>query len=153
MIPDNADDYRLFWIDPTGKQQCPRVFFTTGDITKEWGDDWNDAPWEHNAGSPYCNQKSADYFVMRIENGDLTSIRTPDEYGHGGNSPYSVEMINKGFCPWLVVDIWKPDLREYEEHANLFPAGTTLKDFIVRAKNCDITMWFLTEPYFKPKAG
>jgi hypothetical protein len=29
------------------------AYFTTQDLDKQWGDDWNDAPYEHNAGPPY----------------------------------------------------------------------------------------------------
>ena len=31
----------------------PWAYFTTQDLDKQWGDDWNDAPYEHNAGTPY----------------------------------------------------------------------------------------------------
>lgn len=30
-----------------------RAWFTTQSLDKQWGDDWNDAPYEHNAGRPY----------------------------------------------------------------------------------------------------
>ena len=29
------------------------AYFTSKDLTEQWGDDWNDAPYEHNAGEPY----------------------------------------------------------------------------------------------------
>lgn len=29
------------------------AYFTTQELSKQWGDDWNDAPYEHNAGEPY----------------------------------------------------------------------------------------------------
>jgi hypothetical protein len=29
------------------------AFFTTKPLSEQWGDDWNDAPYEHNAGRPY----------------------------------------------------------------------------------------------------
>lgn len=29
------------------------AFFTTKPLSDQWGDDWNDAPYEHNAGRPY----------------------------------------------------------------------------------------------------
>ena len=29
------------------------AYFTTKDLDKQWGDDWDDAPYEHNAGTPY----------------------------------------------------------------------------------------------------
>jgi len=29
------------------------AYFTTRPIAEQWGDDWDDAPYEHNAGEPY----------------------------------------------------------------------------------------------------
>ena len=29
------------------------AYFTTQPLAKQWGDDWDDAPYEHNAGEPY----------------------------------------------------------------------------------------------------
>lgn len=29
------------------------AWFTTAELKDQWGDDWNDYPYEHNAGSPY----------------------------------------------------------------------------------------------------
>lgn len=31
----------------------PWAYFTTQPLDKQWGDDWNDAPYEHNAEEPY----------------------------------------------------------------------------------------------------
>lgn len=30
-----------------------KAFFTTKPLSEQWGDDWNDSPYEHNAGEPY----------------------------------------------------------------------------------------------------
>ena len=29
------------------------VMYFTSDIDNQWGDDWDDIPYEHNAGKPY----------------------------------------------------------------------------------------------------
>lgn len=146
MIPENAQDYKLFYIEPHSRYECPLVYFTTGDPRAEWGDDWDDAPWEHNAGHPYMNCVGAKYFLMRIEDGSLCNIKTPDETTELYNSPYSVDSINQGATPWLVVDIWNPEFRSYEVHADLFPAGLSLDKFISRCKNTGIEMWFSIKP-------
>lgn len=31
----------------------PWAYFTTRPLADQWGDDWDDAPYEHNAGTPY----------------------------------------------------------------------------------------------------
>lgn len=33
------------------------AFFTTKELSEQWGDDWNDSPYEHNAGWPYLPHK------------------------------------------------------------------------------------------------
>ena len=55
-----------------------------------WGDDWDDSPYEHNAGEPY-----GEYIKVVIQG----EFMTPN-YGNI-NSRYSVESINKGAIPWL----------------------------------------------------
>lgn len=39
--------HRLCYIDG------PWAYFTTQPVAEQWGDDWDDAPYEHNAGDPY----------------------------------------------------------------------------------------------------
>ena len=29
------------------------IMYFTSDIENQWGDDWDDRPYEHNAGKPY----------------------------------------------------------------------------------------------------
>ena len=37
-----------------GDLSCAILWFTTQPADLQWGDDWNDAPWQHNAGNPYA---------------------------------------------------------------------------------------------------
>lgn len=57
------------------------AFFTTRPLAEQWGDDWNDAPYEHNAGRPY-RWREADGLGCRCnaEGGMLTRcwFRTQD---------------------------------------------------------------------------
>jgi hypothetical protein len=68
------------------------VWFTD-DFDKQWGDDWNDAPYEHNAGRPYTHETKP---VMYLVQGDY--ILPDDGYL---NSPYSVQSINRRAVAWL----------------------------------------------------
>jgi len=95
------------------------LYFTTKDLKDQWGDDWNDTPFEHNAGRPYSpfrpdlkieerlknfpddwNEDGSpkwEIFTLRlyIENGRLPN----DGYY---NSPYSVDDINTiKSMPWI----------------------------------------------------
>ena len=53
------DEYKLCYVDGN------KAWFTNN-FEKQWGDDWNDRPYEHNAGLPY------DHWSELIkENGDI----------------------------------------------------------------------------------
>lgn len=112
-----------------------QAYFTTRELSEQWGDDWNDAPYEHNAGTPYGPSKSFSRLVDGVwssgtqYDGDrpgwtITRVvfdgqgwQTPSE-GHI-NSPYSVQDINASAVPWL----WNPETRK------AIPAGTKLSEF------------------------
>ena len=101
------------------------AYFTTQDVTEQWGDDWNDAPYEHNAGAPYkqCRdnrergEEPWQIFEVPFESGRVT----PDEAIL--NSKYSVQDINRGDVPWLRSPSWM------SEPGIPIMAGTTFKDF------------------------
>lgn len=85
---------KLCYVDPDSRI----MYFTDTPIDKVWGDDWNDAPWEHNAGDPYHQFGP---FKRLIIAGEL------DLPGEGLlNSSYSVEQINMGIVPWLKSESW-----------------------------------------------
>lgn len=146
MILKNKKNYKLFYVEPMSKHSCPLVCFTTGDVTKEWGDDWNDAPWEHNAGHPYYNQEDAEYFELRIQEDGLTKLVTPDEYYGIPNSPFSVQDINKKITPWLTVQVWDPDSRAYTVYDDLFYAGMDLDKFLKNCNTLGVQIWTKNRP-------
>jgi len=94
------------------------AYFTEKPITGEgcqWGDDWDDAPYEHNAGEPY----DAENIVKVAWDGPL---ETPGCWET--NSQYSVERINAGAAAWLTSCRWN------SRPIVTIPAGTTLNEFI-----------------------
>src|SRR5687767_4237066 len=38
--------------------------FTTQELSQQWGDDWDDAPYEHNAGWPYEPRRPEDAWTL-----------------------------------------------------------------------------------------
>lgn len=76
----------------------PWCYFTTRELSKQWGDDWNDAPYEHNAGSPYGPHQGDEPFEISKLAID-SSLVTPDDGVL--NSSFSVESINRGEVAWL----------------------------------------------------
>lgn len=104
--------------------------YFTNDFEHCWGDDFDDIPYEHNAGLPY------DYWSELIEdNEDIFKrkyIHHPIELkelfyefpcewvslpcDNYTNSPFSVEMINKGAIAWIIGnDFIIPAKTEYED--------------------------------------
>lgn len=79
----------------------PFAYFTDQPLSTQWGDDWDDAPYEHNAGEPY--QHHGERIVKLAWEGPFN----PPSYPHL-NSPYSVRDINLGpdRRPWLTPDSW-----------------------------------------------
>lgn len=98
------------------------AYFTTCALDKQWGDDWNDAPYEHNAGRPYDWREGRDVPPYRIEclmwDGPF---ETPADIANG-NSRYSVDMINAGAVAWLTPDRWV-------DNPHPIRAGATVSEF------------------------
>lgn len=95
------------------------AWFTSAPLTgpgRQWGDDWNDAPYEHNAGDPY-GMDGHRLEVVAFE----ARLDTPADCV-GPNSRYSVEMINAGAIAWLTTPSW-------EKAQVVIHAGTTLPEF------------------------
>lgn len=126
-----SETLRLCYVD------LPWAFFTTRDLAEQWGDDWNDAPYEHNAERPYEDWHSAregkplrwEIVQVAVE----TELSPPCEPGFN-SSPWSVEQINRGDVPWL---------RDHYggKHPPIM-AGTTLPDFIAAIEASGGTVYF-----------
>lgn len=105
-----AQDFKLCYIRDNF------AYFTTQELDKQRGDDWNDTPYEHNAGTPYTDEG---YEILKIA--FETELEQP--CANVGNSSYSVEMINKGIVAWL-------ESPKYEKHPIRIFAGISLEEFI-----------------------
>ena len=111
-IIKNLKDYKLCYVED-------RVaYFTNISLKKQTGDDWNDRPYEHNAGEPYNKRK--DQIIKLMYSG--YDINTPAEL-HLPNSPYSVDMINAGAIAWL-------SGRDFNYEPLYIQAGATIKEFV-----------------------
>jgi hypothetical protein len=105
------------------------AYFTTKELSEQWGDDWNDAPYEHNAGKPYewsGSDKAPKWEILKIA--FEGSLRTPDS--GVSNTPYSVQDINKGQVAWLENEPWE------KTPVRIF-AGATLDEFTRAIKSTD----------------
>ena len=124
-----ADNFRLCYVERVEKKEYDEhgneyslfddenehidMYFTNCDMDLQWGDDWNDAPYEHNADIPYDDHyednERVEHKIIKISfslkrsNGDGCAYyyQLPKDYGY--NSPFSVEMINAGIVAWLSI--------------------------------------------------
>jgi len=129
-----------------------RAWFTTKKLEEQWGDDWNDIPYEHNAGAPYspcwhrkeniakgeplcpcesCERdwdgKTPRWEVEQIYFSGGTLLETHEFYKH----MISVQNINKWNIPWLTS--WKDGI-------NIYP-GTLLDNFIKTIHHLGGDVW------------
>ena len=119
-----SKQYKLCYVDDN-------ILYFTDDFKHCWGDDFDDAPYEHNAGEPYesryykedlgwtdeqCTEHGATNIrKIAFDFYDGYNIQEPKD-GHY-NSPYSVQAINKKAVPWL-----------YNEEAGALFAGATMAE-------------------------
>lgn len=109
-------------------RRTPWAWFTTCPLNYQWGDDWDDAPYEHNAEPPYpwsphyakpSGRRPAlkPYELFRVAFDGFD----PPCAGYG-NTPWSVQQINAGATPWLYAE-------NIGEPVCIF-AGTTYREFL-----------------------
>lgn len=92
--------------------------YFTNNLKDQWGDDWDDKPYEHNAGPPYENDE---FKITKLA--FQSELETPAERS-GLNSLYSVQDINAKKTPWLSGETYNP-IKSIEIYA-----GTTVEEFI-----------------------
>lgn len=114
------------------------AYFTTKDLAEQWGYDWDDAPYEHNAGAPYYPSRPDLPNRHELYPDDWNEDLTPKweilkVYWDGyfdlpespySNSPFSVEQINAGVIAWLRPGDWSKNKKA------IIAAGTTFDKFV-----------------------
>jgi hypothetical protein len=126
----------------------PWAYFTTQALEAQRGDDWNDAPYESNAGVPYdptwhnnpdevrgrgnlckCASCQRDWNSDGTPKWQIIKIAWDGDFEAPDNgvlnSEYSVDQINSGAVPWLQTSKWRSDVEPFG-----IPAGTPLDDFV-----------------------
>jgi hypothetical protein len=108
------------------------AYFTPVPLQEQWGDDWDDSPYEYNAGAPYdhgADYKETEILILPFAvSGAWDIVKEPKDWG-GINSPWSVEDINRGVIPWLYL--------EKGETWRTIHAGIGVEEFIRKLKGND----------------
>ena len=105
-------------------------YFTPLPLEEQWGDDWGDAPYEHNAGEPYDDDKITKVIILPKK---WMYIKEPKDT----NLAYSVEEINKGVVPWLNVTFEQDGL----QISKPIYAGIELEAFITLMKKMQVEVY------------
>ena len=116
-----SKQYKLCYVDEN-------ILYFTDNFANQWGDDWDDAPYDHNASEPYERKYYTEYddeWCVKNGKGNIRKIAFDRYDGYyikqpkDGfcNSPYSVQAINKKAVPWL-----------YNEEAGALFAGATMAE-------------------------
>lgn len=110
------------------------AFFTEVPLADQWGDDWDDTPYEHNAGEPYDDHYQGDerieHLIIKVPfyvHHDWCDVKLPLDYGCG-NSPFCIMDINAGAVAW----IFARGLKSNCAYGIAIPAGVNPYEFFER---------------------
>ena len=110
---------------------CPYngfAWFTALPLGSQWGDDWNDAPYEHNAGEPYENRiqhgERVHHHLLKVA-WDGPFSTPANLVGAAPACMWSVQNINRGCVAWLVPNGW-----DSKDAACHIQAGASIIGFI-----------------------
>ena len=108
MCEENFDNLVLCDFDKKGN--LIRLYFTND--PDYYGDDWDDCPYEHNAGRVYSEFIEAHLdFAVPFE---MSVFEPADDWTYGGNSPYCKYDMKNEKCPCLVFS-----QSEYDNYSTL----------------------------------
>lgn len=130
-VNEDMSNFKLCYIDIHSKT----AYFTTQDISVQWGDNWNELEYEHNAGEPHEALTSFangtpkwEIYKLKFD-GDDFSVPDPD---------YSVRDINNGAVPWI-------SMYDFDENFITINAGDTIDEFKHKMKQAKNTIYILEE--------
>ena len=90
------------------------AYFTEVPLSNQWGDDWDDDPYEYNAEEPYddhyVGNERKEHLIIKVpfyvcHNG--YDVKMPEDYGYD-NSPFCVRDINAGAVAWIFARSLEP---------------------------------------------
>ncbi len=88
-------------IDFCKKGNLLRLYLGADDCKNYWGDDWNDKPYEHNAGCVYDEYIEA--VVDLVVTFDGAFIEPADDWAYSGSTPFSKEDFKLCKTPCILV--------------------------------------------------
>jgi len=87
-------------MDMLGGEYVLTLYITKGDVENFWGDDWDDVPYEHNAGTVY-DQFVDSKMLLYLNTYNYNVLRA--SYGYSSSSPYSKNMLRDEDITYMTV--------------------------------------------------
>ena len=87
-----------------GKQEFYAYFTNLDNLSDQWGDDWDDSPYEYNAETPYDSKNGVEHIILKVPfyvNHDGYYVKFPYDYQCMGNSHFCVRDINAKAVAWI----------------------------------------------------
>lgn len=88
-------------IDIDVKGNLIKLYLGADDCEDYWGDDWNDTPYEHNAGPVYNKYVLSTAYVT--VSWDYDVLTPGDDWHYNGNSPFCKKDFKEGKAPCIVI--------------------------------------------------
>lgn len=115
----------LIIIDFETKGNVVRFYLGDPAVNDYWGDDWNDTPYEHNAGPVYD-----EYVINTVDIAfpfTCTVLEPKDDWHNQGNSNYSKEDMKKRIVPCILIVKDDDDYHHYDEFNYYLGDANTVK--------------------------
>ena len=108
------------------------IKFYLGNCNDWWGDDWDDRPYEHNAGKVY--EKYVENTIQIAIPMEYDVIEPASDWSYNGNSPFSKEDMQKRNCPCLII----AETNFFNQYSRLLSNKDAIKIFF--GDNEDLTL-------------
>ena len=82
-------------------RQTHHAFFTPRLLNVQWGDDWDDRPYDCNAERPDDTINGEEVEILIVPFNKTEDMKLPEEICETVNCPYSVSDINSGAVAWI----------------------------------------------------
>lgn len=109
-------------IDFEKRGNVVRFYYGRNDCKDYWGDDWNDCPYEHNAGLVY-----SEYVRGHVDiavDMDHCVLEPSDGWYNHGNTPYSKESMKFREVPCIIIVPVSSDSRSFFDESFILHASS-----------------------------
>ena len=108
-------------IDFAKKGNVVRFYLGADDCDDYYGDDWDDTPYEHNAGPVY--DRFVEDYVDVVFPFDWIVMQPSEDWHYDGNTPYCKNDMKARHCPCIVAVSGEPQKTTWEDSYTYWAAS------------------------------